>query len=340
MLLVSYIIIYVLTVALAIDPRVIPNRFFPLTWLIVMVFYSYCLRWTGLELNVPENDFSSYIGNMKITGYILPYHWKEPVFWLGTRYLYQLVESVYVVYIITDLVLFLVFYHAISKIRWLIPQCKNLANIKYLYFSAFLFFPFVLSMGNTYRQILAIPFFLCALGYGKKSVIKCILFFMISVMIHNATLLVLPVFLVLFKGRFRYSIFIVIAAIITLVTTYLDSDFISALTTRDLSYNVGRNIHIYLLLCLIFIISITILSENLIINKNNITLFKVMGIMFATYLGCFYFMGNQPLERMFFILMTILFPLGGFYIEQKFKSQSDGRVLYCHLTLLPWVYYY
>ena len=143
MLLVSYIIIYVLTVALAIEPRVIPNRFFFVIWIIVMGFYSYSLRWIGLELNTPENDFISYISNMMITEYILPYHWKEPIFWLGTRYLYQFFESVYVVYIITDLLLFTTFYHSISKLRWIIPQCKNLANIKYLYFGAFLFFPYV-----------------------------------------------------------------------------------------------------------------------------------------------------------------------------------------------------
>jgi hypothetical protein len=50
-------------------------------------------------------------------------------------------------------------------------------------------------------------------------------------------------------------------------------------------------------------------------------------------------MGNQPLQRLFFLLVSILYPLGGFYIEQKFKSKSEGRVLYCHLTLIPWIYY-
>tara|TARA_Y100000746_G_C15431881_1_gene419005 strand:- start:633 stop:1466 length:834 start_codon:yes stop_codon:yes gene_type:complete len=276
---------------------------------------------------------------MMITEYILPYHWKEPIFWLGTRYLYQLVESAYVVYIITDLILFLAFYHSLSKISWIIPKCENIANPKYLYFSAFLFFPFVLSMANTYRTVLALPFFLLALGYGRREVMKCIISFIVAALIHNGYFLFLPVLLLLFKGQFRYFMPITIAACAILMLYYIDLDFIYAMASRDLSSSIGRNIHIYLLLSLVFIISVTLFSENLIINKNNITLLKIMGILFAIYLSCFFYMGNQPLQRLFFLLVSILYPLGGFYIEQKFNSKSEGRVLYCHLTLIPWIYY-
>ena len=198
---------------------------------------------------------------------------------------------------------------------------------------------FVLSMANTYRTILALPFFLLALGYGRREVIKCIISFIIAVLIHNGYFILLPVLLLLFKGQFRYFIPIVTATFAILLLTYIDLDFIYAMAERDLSSSIGRNIHIYLLLCLMFIISVTIFSENLIINKNNITLFKILGISFVIYLGCFSFMGNQPLQRLFMLLVSILFPLGGFYMEHKFKSKSEGRVLYCHLALIPWIYY-
>ena len=260
MLFISYIIIYVLTVVLAIEPRVIPKRLFFVTWFIVMSFYSFSLRWTALELNIPENDFIAYVSNMMITDYILPYHWKEPIFWLGTRYLYQLFESAYVVYIITDLILFLAFYHSLSKIRWIIPQCKNFANPKYLYFSAFLFFPFVLSMANAYRTILALPFFLLALGYGRREVMKCIISFIIAVLIHNGYFLFVPVLLFLFKGQVRYFIPIIMATLAILLVVYIDLDFIYAMTSRQLNSNIGRNIHFYILLTLMFIISVTLFS--------------------------------------------------------------------------------
>ena len=101
-------VIYLFTLMLAVSHRVIPNRFFFLIWFSVMIFLSLSLRLNFMP--DPESDMGSYAMNMAITEYIPTHHAREFIFWLGSRYLYQILGDPGLVFIVMDIILFLVRY--------------------------------------------------------------------------------------------------------------------------------------------------------------------------------------------------------------------------------------
>ncbi len=153
-------------------PRLVDNRSFFFVWLISMTLLIFPLRLEGLSNALDDSDLATYVMNMAITEYILPYHWREFVFWLGQRYLYQLVGDPAVVFIIFDFVLVLALYKSLDLLHKIISPEIDLRDFRYLYFVAFLFFPVVVGMHGVYRQILAVVLFLVALGYSKEKLGK------------------------------------------------------------------------------------------------------------------------------------------------------------------------
>ena len=145
-------IIYLFTCLLALSPRSIPSRYFFLFWFSTMILLSLSLRLNFMP--DPDTDMATYAMNMAITEYILPYHAREFVFWLGSRFLYQLLADPGWVFFVMDLVLFISFYHGVKLNKAFFKEYINPENIRYLLFGAFLFFPYFHGLENSYRQIL------------------------------------------------------------------------------------------------------------------------------------------------------------------------------------------
>ncbi|MDB2389750.1 hypothetical protein N9X12_00800 [Alphaproteobacteria bacterium] len=142
---------------LAIFPHAISRRFFFSAWFFVMVCLSLSSR-LGF-VYIPESDYDTYAINMAITDYILPYHYREFVFWLGSRFLYGMLGDPNLVFVVMDLVLFIAFYNALKLLTIVFDKEIDTANLRYLFFGAFLFLPFYMGFNNTYRQLLAICIF-------------------------------------------------------------------------------------------------------------------------------------------------------------------------------------
>ena len=243
-----------------------------------------------------------------------------------------------------DAILFLAFYKSVGLFQTFFSKHIKLDNLKYLYFGAFLIYPYLTGMHNHYRQILAVTFAMCALGLAEKKTRKALFVYLISILTHNATVLLLPIFLLALKRNIS-SLLKVLAVSAIIFTFFLPSSF--SLFGYDAWYEItrrfyevgvsgvssGRNvIYLYLLLLTAFFIIILEYASK---RRLQYLFIKVLICLVAIYFISFWFFPNQATSRVFFMVLTLLYPLIGLYIEVKFKTESLVKLFYFHLALVP-----
>ena len=297
------------------------------------------MRIEGMENVASESDLETYIMNMSNEGLIIPYHWREFVWWLGSRYLYQAIGDPAVVFMIFDFFLILALYFSMDLIRKTFFPEINSWTLRYLYFGVFLFFPFPLGMHNTYRQILALAIFLFAFGNAKEKVGKSIFIYVISFFIHNAVILLAPVFL-LILNNFKYQKFAFVALLLMIVGLVFVSSLTDPFVAKSVGENIGQRIPYIYLTVLLLIFALVYLFEYISESRSNTMLIKVIGTLVVTYFGCFIVLESQALERVFFMVMVVLFPILGIYFESRFKPKPLVRLVYLHLSISPLFFLY
>tara|TARA_B100000886_G_scaffold108487_1_gene72538 strand:+ start:620 stop:1564 length:945 start_codon:yes stop_codon:yes gene_type:complete len=299
-----------------------------------MIFLSLSLRLTGLDNFEQGSDFDSYIYNMKLDGVYATYHLREFIFWFGIRYIYQIFGDPFYVFFILDIILFLVFYKAVNLSKNLFSYQIEFKNLKYLFFLAFLFFPFFLGMSNAYRGIFALPFVLLSLGYIKKKPIRGYLIFFLSLFIHNSSVFLFPILLLLrSKSQLKIipwaSIFILLFFISQIDT------FTNSFLVRAEAVEIGDRISSIYLSILIFILFFIIFLEMLVKEKGNEQFVYLFTYFFFVYLTFYLFSSGQQVERTFFLIMSILFIPLGIYLENKLKPNYLVRLIYLTFVLSP-----
>ena len=333
-----YGFIYVLTIMLIIDNRIIPSRLFPLFWFTVMVFLSLSIRWTMIQSGqaLGDGDLSGYVFNMGRAD-ATSYHLREPIFWFGTRYLYKVIGNPGLVFVVTDVILFLTFYKSVSLFQTFFPKQINFYNVKYLYFGAFLIYPYLTGMHNHYRQILAVTSAMCAFGLAEKKLGKALFVYLISVLTHNATILLSPILLLAHK-RNTFS-YLMVAAVLTIIFfLFAPSVYFYEVIRRFFEvgmrdvFDTRTGIYFYLLLFTTFFV---IFLEYNFKGKVQYLFIKVVISLTAIYFFSYWFFPSQGASRVFFMALTLLYSLIGLYIEVKFKSGRLVRLFYFHLSLVP-----
>jgi len=348
-----YGLIYGLTVILIFDYRIIPRRAFFLFWFIIMVFLSFSIRWGMIEEAIYTSnsqvwgDIGSYSYNMALESPFISYHLREPIFWVGSRLLYKVIGNFGLVFVVMDVVLFLTFYKSIELLQSFFPKHIKLHNAQYLYFAAFLVYPYIVGMHNYYRQILGVTIAICAMGLADKKLGKALFIFLISILVHNATILLFPIILLVKKYNIFYCLIVIAALTIIfnlfmsyapnyIVPTYFISEvsrrFYETTLTVDV-FNTRTLIYASLLFLLTFFV---ILSEYLAKSRENFILIKVLFFLNLVYLfSLLFFPNNLVASRIFFMVLTLIFILIGLYIENRFKPIQISRLLYFHLSLVP-----
>lgn len=340
-----YGLIYLLTIMLIIDNRMIPSRVFPLFWFTVMVCLSLSVRWAMIQSGqaLGDGDLSAYVLNMGVEG-INSYHIREPVFWFGSRYLYNVIGNPGLVFVVMDIILFLTFYKSVGLFQTFFPKHIKFDNVKYLYFGAFLVYPYLTGMHNHYRQILAVSFAMCAFGLAEKKTRKALFVYLISILTHNATILLFPIFLLARKRNI--STFLMVLAVPAIIFIFFLPSYFSFFG-YDGWYEIARRFsevgvsdvssarnQIYLYLLLLTTFSIIILEYA---SKGRVQylLIKVLICLVAIYFVSFWIFPNQATSRVFFMILTLFYSLIGLYIEVKFKTESLIKLFYFHLALVP-----
>tara|TARA_B100000767_G_scaffold220776_1_gene209118 strand:+ start:14097 stop:15098 length:1002 start_codon:yes stop_codon:yes gene_type:complete len=323
----------------AVRPGIGGTLIFPIVWIACLSSLVVFMRIEGLENVVSGSDIDTYIMNMSIEGPIIPYHWREFIWWLGSRYLYQATGNASIVFIIYDFCLIIATYLSIDLIRKTFFPETNPWTLRYLYFGIFLFFPFPLGMHNTYRSILALTIFLFAFGNAKEKVGKSIFIYAISFFIHNAVILLAPVF-VLILNNFKYQKFAFISLLLMLSGLGVISSISDPFVAKSGGEQIGQRIAYIYQAVLLSMFALVYVFESTSESRSSRILLKVMAGLITIYSGCFVILESQTLERVFFMVMVVLFPIFGVYLETRFKPKPLIRLAYLHLAISPLFFLY
>ena len=106
-----------------IDNRFIPTRLFFLFWLTVMICLSLSIRWTIIQTDqLPgEGDLAAIVSNMQEPTGVISYYLREPVFWFGIQYLYNIIGNSGLVMVVMDVFIFIIFFRNLWEIIWFGP---------------------------------------------------------------------------------------------------------------------------------------------------------------------------------------------------------------------------
>lgn len=150
-----------------------------------------------------DADIGNYAEYMKVKSFSI-YYMKEALYWLGSRFIYEVSGSEYLVFVVYDFLFFtlLLFVRSILGLP------------KYFPYLVVLFFPSVMGMQNVFRQFIASGFLLLffAQTIASKKVLLRILTFLLAGLSHNVAFLFLPV-LFLKSGSRKLSLLFLASSI-------------------------------------------------------------------------------------------------------------------------------
>lgn len=148
--------------------------------LLVFLSVGFCLALTVRDAGF-DADIRQYALAMHTDGYGF-YFLREPIVWLGMRYLYDVLNSEVAVLLTFDLIGLAIAYAAFAKLKapW------------YALFGFLCFFPFVLGMQNIYRQWLSALFLLLAYSVARSGSWWRYLFAIVASLTHNVAFLFWP----------------------------------------------------------------------------------------------------------------------------------------------------
>jgi len=345
--LLMYLLIYMITVMLILNHKIIPQRIFFSFWFAVMLSLSFSIRWTIIESNevVGDNDLAAFVLNMKFDDGFISYHLREPVFWYGIQFLYSVIGNAGLVFVTIDIIIFITFYKSVHLFQTFFLKNINFYNVRYLYFGAFLCYPYIAGMHNHYRQILAVTIAFYAIGIANKKFKKSTLIFIISIAIHNAMIILAPIIFLLVGNRkiwlnllFMASLTIILSIIIPLFFANLGFDAWYEINRRFKAVGMMdassiRNV-MYLII-MIFGACLVIFLELSKKGKTHFLLVSVLVYMTIVYALTVWLLPDQPSSRIFFLILSLIYLLFGLYIEVKFKTEPIVRLLYFHVSLIP-----
>lgn len=289
------------------------------TKLMLLIWASNYLAMVFIVRAQFDYDIDTYARSMEYSSLSL-YYIREPVIWLGQRLLFNITDSSYLTFILTDIAAGVILYRALKIFR--LPQ--------YSYFSFLTFFPFIMGFQNIYRQWFAsiIVIYLIALivHYEHKTLKKYIIF-AIAILTHNASAIFLP-FLFLKSKTPLSKIFLVFALIVAILGVKYGLD------TKS-SRNTGGNLGFAYLLLFIMIAFLLILVDFFKIKFDARWHYIFITISLILSTTGIIFGGSSAAERISIYLLMSMYPLLIMKIEERFKSPQIVRMMMTILGFFP-----
>lgn len=181
----------------------INDRLYSVATLFIFFCFSVVVRNAGFDA-----DIGNYAEYLKIDSFSI-YYIKESVYWLGSRLIFDVIGSELIVFVIYDLLFFILLLLARDKLE--LP--------KYFPYLVVLFFPSVMGMQNVFRQFIACGFllilFVQIINQNKKS--SSIIIFLLAGFSHNAAFLFLPILFLKPKSRKISQLFLVASISILII---------------------------------------------------------------------------------------------------------------------------
>ena len=269
-----------------------------------------------------DSDIATYAAAM--TGSTMSlYYLKEPVIWVGQRYIFSFVQDPYLVFVITDLLTGAILFQALKNFK--LPQ--------YAFFSFLIFFPTILGMQNIYRQwvatvLLLYSFSLITIDNNSKGKY---LAFTLSVLSHNAAAIFVPI-LFINEERAKGRLLWYTTCIIAVYGIKLGAEHKSSANTgSDLTF-------VYLTLIMFFIFLIPVLDHGT-VRKLRKFEYKLLSLLLILSSCSILFLSSAGAERVSMMCLMIAYPILVLLFENRFKQNQLPRSVYSLLGFLPMFFF-
>lgn len=282
----------------------------------LFLILSIIVRFSGFD-----SDIANYVRYLSYDSLSF-YYYKEPFYWLGSRYIYRFIGMPELVFIFYDILFVLILLY-ITKVQSL-P--------KYFPYLLLLFFPILMGMQNVYRQFIACGFLLLFLSSILNSSSFSIRFvsLLLAGLSHNAAFLFAPMIFLDFQSKDLSKKFLISSVSVLIVLPFLAFSKSNS-ETGDLPS------HIYIIFVfLIFLFHNLLTNFFLKINKNVHIQFSFMFFFFFSLVTLsVFFLGGAQSKRLSLIVLTLsLIPLV-LIVESCFKDKLLSRILFFLILILP-----
>ncbi|RBP77387.1 EpsG-like putative glucosyltransferase [Shewanella putrefaciens] len=284
----------------------------------LLISYSVVVRLAGFDA-----DIGNYSEFLKVDSFSI-YYLKEPIYWLGSRYLFKLTGSEFFVFFFYDLIF----------IGLLLISCGKLNLPRYFPFVFFLFFPTVLGMQNVFRQFIASGFLILLLSLAFTGAKYRYRFFvlLLATLTHNVSLLFSPLVFIS-QNQKKFNLFFFVSCFGVFLLLPIAAGTKSDSNTGDLPPYLYLTI--YLLVVVIYVV-ITRFNFNLkeYASKYASYLYMMFYFLFLIFLSVFILGGAQSKRVGMLSLLLSLVPLT-LLIETRFKQKVLVRVLFIFAVTAP-----
>lgn len=308
-----YLGLAVLTIIFSLRHEFISSKIlFRTFWISVYISLALVVR---ANFDADINTYASEMSHSSLTLYYL----KEPFFWLGQRFLFNLLQDPFFVFLITDLLVGFLLFRAL--INFELPQ--------YAFFSILIFFPFVLGMQNVYRQWVATIIFLYgfSLSWSRSGNVKSYAAFLLSIMSHNVAAIFGPLFFVR-NAKVVGKLGWYISFLVAIVGVWIGADTKSSADTgADLAL-------FYVFLISIFILIIPIVDRGFIRKIRNVE-YNMVVFLFLISSVSFIFLSSAGSERVSMFCLLVVYPILVQLLESRFKNKFPMRALLSLLGFIP-----
>nr|BCN22600.1 putative O-antigen polymerase [Vibrio mimicus] len=288
------------------------NKNFLFLFLVIYSIYVFSVRFSGFDIDMLVYADALEYDTLSI------YYVKEPLYWLTSRYIFNIIKIHEYVFIFYDYLIFFV----------LLMVRRSYRVENYLIVLWLCFFPSVMGMQNVFRQYISSVFILwfylsCIQG---ESFSKKIMLLLVSSLFHNVALVFLPLVFIKERGL-KYNWFFSFVVIFVIVSLPV------ALGTKSSSSTGELNPIVYLAVFMIMFLAYSFLCKFK-FTRHNINYF-LSYIYFSIILTfCIIFMGDAQSKRVGMIVLTLsLIPLA-----QSLNFLSKSRwvdFFYSLILILP-----
>ena len=263
-------------------------------------------------------DINTY-ANLMSSSSLSIYYLKEPVVWLGQRYVFGLTQDAFTVFVIYDVILGVLLYKAL--INFNVPQ--------YVFFSILVFFPFVLGMQNVYRQWVASILFLYSFSFiwNERVYFKAYSFFALSFLAHNVAAVFLPLLLVRKRKAFG-KLFWLLSFVVPFIGIYLGA---ATKSSSDTGFDLSAA---YLILLFFFICLVLLLDKGVFRIIRNFE-YRLLLSLFVLSTSATLLLSSTGGERVSMFSLMIAYPILANLFEERFRQKVLIRMSFTVMGFAP-----
>lgn len=308
-----YLFIALLGVLFSISNQLVKNpKIFFSIWFASYIGLSLVIR------NQFDADIEVYADSMSYSSLSI-YYLREPIVWLGQRWLFVYFQSHYIVFFIYDILTGVLLFKAFAKFR--VP--------KYAYFGMLTFFPFILGMQNIYRQWIASVVLLYAFSFvwERKLSYRAYVLFLFSCLTHNAAAIFVPM-LFLNSNKKIGKLFWIVSFFISFAGIYFGGEVKS-------SANTGANLSVaYLILLFIVILVVVALDKGKIRQIRKVEYKLILGLFLLSLFSTL-ILSSAGSERISMFCLILIYPVLAILFEERFRQRSIVRIIYLAMGFSP-----